>query len=184
VDGPQGRDWRSKVPATVREDQVHDHLSNLNILISMGPDEMNPRVLRELADVVCQALSIILKSHSSQVKSSETEKRDTLCPFLNSRKKDPGNYQPVSLTSAPGKIMEQILLEAVLTHTEDREVIPDSQHGFTKGETWLTKLVAFCDGVTTSVDKGRAMDVICLDFSKAFNTAPHNILLYIGETQI
>jgi len=73
-------------------------------------------------------------------------KRGNITPVFKKGKKDPGNNRPVSLVFVPVKIIEQILLETMLRHMENREVICDSQHCFSKGKSCLTDFMAFCIG--------------------------------------
>ncbi|GAB0182819.1 mitochondrial enolase superfamily member 1 [Grus japonensis] len=158
---------------------VQDLLLHLDAYKSMGPDGIHPRVLRELADVIARPLSIMFQR--SSLESGEVPvdwKLANVVPiFKKGKKEDPGSYRPVSLTSVPGKITEKIMLGVIEKHLKDNAVIGHSQHRFVRGRACLTNLVSFYDKVTHLVDQGKPADVIFLDFSKAFDTVSHSILL-------
>ena len=77
----------------------------------------------------------------------------------------------------PHRNVEQILLETTLNHMKAKKVTGDSQHGFTKGKSYLTNVMAFYDKVTARVEKAGATDFIYLDLRKTFDTVPHDILV-------
>ena len=104
VEGGRG----SNVLRTVSIDQVCDHLSNLNIHRSMGPSVMHPRVWRELAGVVARLHSVIFEKSWQSGEIPGDWKKGSITPiFKKGKKDDPGNYQPVSVTSVPGGIVNR-----------------------------------------------------------------------------
>ncbi|CAM5131267.1 unnamed protein product [Natator depressus] len=169
--------WGGGDQPSVEKEVVRDYLEKLDEHKSMGPDALHPRVLKELADVIAEPLAIIFENSWRSGEVPDDWKKANVVPiFKKGKEEDPGNYRLVSLTSVPGKIMEQVLKESILKHLEERKVIRNSQHGFTKGKSCLTNLIAFYDEITGSVDEGKAVDVLFLDFSKAFDTVSHGIL--------
>jgi len=96
----------------VEEDCERHHFSNLDAHKSMGPDGMHPRVLRELADVIAEPLSIIFERSWRTGEVPKDWRKANVTPiFRKGKKEDPGNYRPVSLPSIPGKMMEQNVLD-------------------------------------------------------------------------
>ncbi|KAK4817985.1 hypothetical protein QYF61_004098 [Mycteria americana] len=174
----EDRDGDQNGAPIMQGEMVSDLLHHLDIHKSMGPDEIHPRVRKELADVLTKPLSIIYQQSWLTGEVLVDWRLANVAPiFKKGWKEHPGNYRPVSLTSVPGKLMEQIILSAITQHVQDNQGIKPSQHGFRKGRSCFTNLISFYDKVTCLVDEGKAVDVVYLDFSKAFDTVSHSILL-------
>ena len=73
--------------------------------------------------------------------------------------------------------MEWIILEATMDKSKVNQGIRPSQHGFTNDRSCHIMKSGLSDKVTRLVDEGQDVDVVYLDFSKAFDTVPHNILM-------
>ncbi|KAK4820887.1 hypothetical protein QYF61_007934 [Mycteria americana] len=156
------------------EEAVNDLLRHLDTHKSMGPDGIHPRVLRELAEELAKPLSISYQQSWLTGEVPDDWRLANVTPiYKKGQKEDPGNYRAVSLTLVLGKIMEQFILSALNRHVQANQGVRPSQHGF----ACLTNLISFYDQVTHLVDEGKAVDVIYLDFSKAFDTVSHSILL-------
>ena len=105
-------------------------------------------------------------------------KEARVSPLFKKGKRDkPENYRPVSLTSIVGKILESIIKDNLVEHLDRHRLIRNSQHGFTKSKSCLTNILSFMESVTLNVDKGNPVDIVYLDFAKAFDKMPHEGLL-------
>jgi len=97
--------------------------------------------------------------------------------FKNGSRKVTENYRPVSLTSPIEKVLEIIIKRSLVEHLEVLSLIKDSQHVFRAGKSCLTNHINCVEKVFGHVDKGCAVDVVYLDFLKAFDKLPHARLL-------
>ena len=163
----------------VSREVVLGKLNGLKADKSPRPDRLHPRVLKEVAPEIVDALVIIFQNSLGSGVVPEDWRVANVTPlFKKGGTEKTGNYRPVSLTSVVGKLLESVIKDGIAAHLESGEIIGQSQHGFMKGKSCLTNLIEFFEDVTSRVDKGEPVDVLYLDFQKAFDKVPHKRLLY------
>lgn len=90
----------------------------------------------------------------------------------------PGNYRPVSLTSMLRNLFERTLQDRIYSHLKENGLVRDSQDGFVcsnkSSRFCLTDVIEF---LTKAIHENRALDVVCMDFSEAFDKVPDGRLV-------
>ena len=145
---------------------------------SPGPDGLHPRFFNELASSLskplCQIFMISLNTHTLPNQWKEA-KISTI--FKKGNKKVASNYRPVSLISIVCKIMETIVRNHIVDHMKKNKLFSPRQYGFISGRSTTLQLLTILDIWTEALDKGYSIDIIYMDFQKAFDVVPHRRLL-------
>ena len=169
----------SKMPHIfVEPEGVKKLLSSLNPNKAAGPDRISSRVLKELADELYRPLTTLFQNSLNSGLVPNQWKSALVTPiFKKGDKHNPANYRSVSLTSICCKVLEHIVAKALLCHLESNKILIENQHGFRQSCSCETQLLMFVDELLRSMSKGKQIDVVIMDFSKAFDMVPHNSLL-------
>ena len=162
----------------ITAEKVQKKLEKLKHNSAPGPDKLWPRILQKLASVISLPLAIIYSKCLYEEAVPLDWKAANVTPiFKKGRTGLPGNYRPVSLTCVLCKIMEGILRDAIVEHLETHSLLRASQHGFMAGKSTLSNLLEYLEELTRLIDQGHAVDIVYLDFAKAFDKVPHRRLI-------
>ena len=138
-----------------------------------GLDEINTKIVYRSVYSTSKDLSLIFNGSLLHGEIPVDWKSANVVPiFKKCSKGDKNNYRPVTLTSIVGKLLESIIRDQVQKFLYENKLIYSSQHGFTKGTLCLTNLIEFFDRIFECNDQGDSLDIVYLDFSKAFDKVP------------
>ena len=144
-----------------------------------GPDGIPASLLINCAEEIAPALKIIFSHSLSSSLIPTSFKEAVIIPVFKSGDKSlPSNYRPISLTSVLSKVIEKIIRKQVLTFLSLRGYLNNTQHGFRSGRSCLSALLDVYDNIMHMINNKSTVDMIYLDFSKAFDKVDHGILLH------
>ena len=97
--------------------------------------------------------------------------------MLPKDRSSPVNYRPISLTSVCCKIMEHVIFSFIMDHLERYNLLNPNQHRFRPNHSCQIQLILLVEDILKAMDSHHPVDLILLDFTKAFDTVPHKRLL-------
>ncbi len=161
----------------INPEEVYLVLKNLEKSKASGPDNVSPRILKECASQLALSICLLINmSLKYGVLPEEWLNANVVPVHQGGKRDDVRNYRPVSLLSIVSKWVERCIFNRIYPLVQNQ--MHGSQHGFTPGRPAATQLVEFTYNVGDLIDGGGQVDVIYLDFGKAFDSVPHRLLIH------
>ena len=162
---------------TISTHGVEKLLKGLNKNKAVGPDNIHPWVLSEIASDFAPMLSHLYQQSLTSGRIPADWKMANVCPVYKKNDSSlPSNYRPVSLTCICCKLLEHIISSNLMDFFEANNTLSTKQHAFRKSHSCDTQLVSVVEDWASALDSQKQVDVFILDFEKAFDTVPHELL--------
>ena len=143
-----------------------------------GPDQLRPQLLRDLRSAIAPVLTQIFRTSLETGRVPAGWRTANVAPIYKKGSKNKAeNYRPVSLTCICSKMMEHIIVSQINKHLKRQEILVPYQHGFREGLSCDTQLTKFIEELHAGSVKSKAVDVIIMDFAKAFDKVDFGITL-------
>ena len=162
---------------SVAPEVVASQINNMKENKSPGVDGISHKLLKEIVEQCSTPLAHVFNmSLREGIVPLEWKEANIIPLFKKGSRNKSVNYRPVSLTSVICKLLEIIIRDHMMDLLVKHKLLNPSQHGFLKARSCLTNLLCFFEEITKWVDEGSPVDVIYLDFQKAFDKVPHQRL--------
>ena len=163
----------------VTEQDIISAINKITPNAAAGPDGFHAQLLKNCREQLALPLRLLWSKSLECGHVPQTLKYGTITPIHKGGSKGIAkNYRPVVLTSHLIKIIERVIRAKLVTFLEDTNALNDGQHGFRRGRSCLSQLLSHFDNILQDIQEGDNVDVIYLDFAKAFDKVDHGILLH------
>ena len=154
-------------------------LSNLKVDKAAGPDDIKPFVLKELRNEIALVIKAIFEKSLETGQLPKVWTTARVCPlFKKGDKCDRANYRSISLTCILCKVMEHIVASNLARHLNGNDILYGLQHGFHEKPSCETQLIELVEELGRKLSHGHQVDLVLLDFSKAFDKVNYLKLLF------
>ena len=165
-------------PLVVTPELVAKKIKAMKDNKSPGVDGIPPKLLMETVEQISIPLARVFNlSLKEGVVPFEWKEANIIPLFKKGSRNKSENYRPVSLTSVICKLLERLIKDHMVEFLVKHNLFNSSQHGFLKARSCLTNMLCFLEEITKWIDVGSPVDIIYLDFQKAFDKVPHQRLL-------